>query len=325
MLPQADGLEFRPLRPGDVDGWLLLARKIAAFDQLPWQPQRSELEGVLKDPLNPASENTVAGVDAQGMLRAYGSVQKNPTGEKAVVHGGVDPQWRRRGAGAAVLAWQERRAVARFAIDNAGAAAVQMPRVRTHGEEGNPGEQALLAGAGYSVVRHFVDMVRPLTGLPSVAVPAGLEIVSLAPELMEAVRLAHNEAFADHWGSEPRSVERWAVQMRHEHMRHELCTIAVDRATGEVAGYQLATVDPDAPGGVGEGYTELLGVRAPWRGRGLARALLAAAMERFASAGLDRAALDVDMENPSGALGLYERMGYRPVRRSMAWDKLVQP
>ena len=38
------------------------------------------------------------------------------------------------------------------------------------------------------------------------------------------------------------------------------------------------------------------------------------------------AALGVDTENPSGALGLYERMGYTPTRRSMAFEKqLTQP
>lgn len=328
-LPHADGLEFRPLVPDDVDQWLSLTRRIAAFEGAHLHAQRSELEAAFTDALNPAAENSVAGVDRDGVLRAFGGVQKGPAGEKAVIQGGVDPLWRRRGVGAVLLAWQEAQAAVRFAADNASAAEHRVAKVRNYAEESNPGQQALLAGSGYSVVRYFSTMKRPLADIPAVPVPEGITILPLTADLSEAVRCAHNEAFADHWGSEPRSPERWAVLMQHEHQRLDLCTVAVDNASGDVAGYQLATVDPDeATGGSpaeagGEGYTELLGVRRAWRGRGLAPALLADAMARFACAGLGSAALEVDTENPSGALGLYERMGYTPVRRSTVWDKLL--
>lgn len=327
-LRHVDGLDFRPLRPSDVAGWLALTRRIAAFEDAPLHAQRSELEAACTDTVNPVAENSLAGVDRGGVLRAYAGVSKNPDGDKAIIQGGVDPLWRRRGVGSGLLAWQQAQAAARFAVDNAlgdyAGSGPREPTVRNYVEEGNPGQQAMLAGAGYSTVRYFATMKRHLSQIPAVPLSEGIAIVSLTPELSEAVRLAHNEAFADHWGSEPRSPERWAVLMGHEHQRTDLCTVAVDTATGEVAGYQLATVDPDeSAGGGGEGCTELLGVRRAWRGRGIAPALLADAMTRFAAAGLGSATLEVDTENPSGALGLYERMGYQPGRRSMAWDKLL--
>jgi len=99
--------------------------------------------------------------------------------------------------------------------------------------------------------------------------------------------------------------------------------VVLDCASGIVAGYQLASHDPDSATsrGYSEGYTDLLGVRREYRGRGIAQALLADAMRRFAAAGMDRASLDVDSENPTGALALYEKMGYAAVNRSLAWDK----
>jgi ribosomal protein S18 acetylase RimI-like enzyme len=105
--------------------------------------------------------------------------------------------------------------------------------------------------------------------------------------------------------------------------RPDLSGVVLDRDTGTVAGYQLASHDPGvaATRGFTEGYTDLLGVRRDYRGRGIARALLADAMRRFAAAGLDKASLDVDSENPTGALSLYIRMGYSAVNQSMAWDK----
>ena len=62
-------------------------------------------------------------------------------------------------------------------------------------------------------------------------------------------------------------------------------------------------------------------MRREFRGRGVAQALLADAMRRFAAAGMDKASLDVDSENPTGALDLYAKMGYVAVNTSMAWDK----
>lgn len=92
-----------------------------------------------------------------------------------------------------------------------------------------------------------------------------------------------------------------------------------------MAGYQLTSFDPDsaADRGFKEGYTELLGVRRAYRGRGIAQALLADAMQRYVSAGMDVASLDVDSANPTGALELYLGMGYAPVNRSMTWEKML--
>ena len=51
-------------------------------------------------------------------------------------------------------------------------------------------------------------------------------------------------------------------------------------------------------------------MRRGWRGRGLAPALLTAAMASFRADGMQYAELDVDTENPSGAHGLYASLGY---------------
>ena len=48
------------------------------------------------------------------------------------------------------------------------------------------------------------------------------------------------------------------------------------------------------------------------RGSGVARALLGSVLTALHRDGIEVAALDVDMENPSGAYHFYERMGYQP-------------
>jgi ribosomal protein S18 acetylase RimI-like enzyme len=72
------------------------------------------------------------------------------------------------------------------------------------------------------------------------------------------------------------------------------------------------------------GYTEAIRVHRPWRRRGLARALIARSSSVLKEQGVTEAALGVDTENPSGALRLYESMGFRPVKRNSVYRKLME-
>ncbi|ALV45434.1 hypothetical protein MB46_07970 [Arthrobacter alpinus] len=322
--PVVPGLVFRPLTVADAGAWLELVVRIAEAEDAPWHDQLSDLMEVLGSAISPAAENTLVGVDEYGVPRVYGYVSKSVGGPVAFVFGGADPLWQRRGIGAAVLAWQQDVSRARFAAEGqAGAAA------RCYSRDGNVPHEALLAAAGFGMVRYFTEMERPLTELPAPVPVRGVSVVPFTRELGEAVRLAHNEAFADHWGSESRSPEKWEYFLGHESFRPDLSSVAIDGSTGEVAGYQMSMYDADAFAKEGRrcGYTDILGVRRAWRGRGIAPALLRDAMARYKAAGMDAATLDVDTENPSGAVGLYRNLGYTaiPGRLTIAWDKELRP
>jgi mycothiol synthase len=72
------------------------------------------------------------------------------------------------------------------------------------------------------------------------------------------------------------------------------------------------------------GYTEDICVRRPWRKRGLASALIAASIHMFHEMGYEETALGVDVDNPSGALGLYESFGYQASTRQTVYLKLLE-
>ena len=57
------------------------------------------------------------------------------------------------------------------------------------------------------------------------------------------------------------------------------------------------------------------------RRRGLAFALLAHSLQPFQQAGFSQAALDVDAENPSGALRLYQKLGFCAIRQELHFVK----
>ena len=57
------------------------------------------------------------------------------------------------------------------------------------------------------------------------------------------------------------------------------------------------------------------------RRRGLARSLLVQSIQMFAEMGMEETELGVDVQNPNGALRLYESVGYRVNRRHTAYRK----
>jgi ribosomal protein S18 acetylase RimI-like enzyme len=60
-----------------------------------------------------------------------------------------------------------------------------------------------------------------------------------------------------------------------------------------------------------------------WRGRGVASALIAHVVEKYRAAGLTHAGLYVDSANPTGAVSVYERLGFTVVRRSVTYELII--
>ena len=86
-------------------------------------------------------------------------------------------------------------------------------------------------------------------------------------------------------------------------------------ADGTVVGAAMArTVDT-------EGWVDVVGVRVPWRGRGVARALLLRVFAGLAEMGARSASLSVDAENATGASHLYTAAGMRVRRAWTAFEK----
>lgn len=185
-----------------------------------------------------------------------------------------------------------------------------------------PDRMAFFEAEGFRRARSFVTMRRSLAGpTPSAPLPQPLTMTEWRADLEEPTRLAHNDAFRDHWGSDPLSRERW----RHfvsgvPGFRPDCSTLALDGDT--VAGYALASFTPDPGGAVG--WLGTIGVRRAWRHRGVASALIARSLLGFQAAGAVRAGLDVDAENPTGAVRLYESLGFLPSEESIIYAKSVE-
>ena len=133
----------------------------------------------------------------------------------------------------------------------------------------------------------------------------------------EEMRAAHNVAFVGHYGFTPWSREMWAQWVSGtRNFRPELSLVLRDGA-GAVAAYvQTAEFDATQQAtGLRDAFVAKLGTAPQHRRRGLASLLLRTVLHRYREAGFDKSTLDVDSENPTGALGIYEKAGFRTTTR----------
>ncbi len=229
----------------------------------------------------------------------------------------VAPAWQRRGIGTAMLRTLEARIGQIAAADPVASDVLQ-----TESDDGNVGQAALMAHAGYAPVRYAYLMVRPdLEDQDDAPLPSGLEIREVSPEHLRAIWDADQEAFEDHWGASQRSEEDWLEFSSNPHLDPTLWRIAWDG--DQVAGQVRSFINAEENRRYGRrrGWVEHISVRRPWRHRGLARSLMAASFPLLRARGMTEGALGVDTENLSGALRIYESMGFSPVSRETVYRK----
>lgn len=102
-----------------------------------------------------------------------------------------------------------------------------------------------------------------------------------------------------------------------------LWQVAWDTAAGRIVGHVLTFIDhgENRQFDRRRGYTEGIGVARAWRGRGVARALIAHSLRAQKAAGMSESALAADSQSASGATRLYERCGFQVVQWSAIYRK----
>ncbi|HUG30884.1 MAG TPA: GNAT family N-acetyltransferase [Candidatus Limnocylindria bacterium] len=320
------GLRLRPYGgEPDLADIVRIENLEAEADSLPERTNVGDMTAQFAHPnesFDPRRDVTLAEVDGQVVAVASRNVVDTTDGLREYrVNGAVDPAWRRRGIGRALLLDNERR-MRDLAAAEHGASR------RVYGSwsgDSQPASAALLQAAGYGPVRYFFDMVRPHLGeIEDVPLPDGLEIRPIGPDLTRAVWDADIDAFRDHWGGFDHSDEQLQRWLSNPANDLSLWLVAFDG--DEVAGGVINSIDPhqNAAMGYKRGWLSSVFTRRQWRRRGLARALIARSLTLHLERGMTSAALGVDAENPSGALGLYEGMGFGVDYRSTAWRKAFE-
>jgi len=184
----------------------------------------------------------------------------------------------------------------------------------------NPEACTLLEGEGYRPIRHFWRMAITLDAPPTQPDWAdGFAVkAAVAGKDEPAIYATVEEAFQDHWSMGPTSFNDWLRQNAGEGFDPSLWFQVVEVNSGEIAAVAVCRHYGDT------GWIRYLGVRRPWRRRGLGEALLRHAFGEFFRRGTATVALGVDAENPNGATRLYERVGMQQIRRHVIYEKVLR-
>jgi mycothiol synthase len=193
-------------------------------------------------------------------------------------------------------------------------------RLRAVAHSDDAAFQELLAGAGYRPVRSGYRMEIDLAEAPlEPDWPTGISVRPLEPGEERRAYDAHMDSFADSLDFHGFPYDQWRFWLFGEEEGPAFAILAEDGE--EMAGLSICR---ERRGGDLElGWIHVLGVRAPWRRRGLGRALLLESFRELRSRGKPRAGLGVDAENVSGAVRLYESAGMRIVRRNDVYEKVL--
>jgi mycothiol synthase len=240
-------------------------------------------------------------------------------GERRFHVGCVHPEWRRRGIGTEFLTRIQARLLEELPIgDRRGTFITNVFGTQL-------GVRELLEPHGYRAARYSFSMVRPnLDDLPPTDLPAGITSHPTRPEEVSRIYWAMDDAMRDEPGFPRLDDERIAAAKEHP-------------LFGQVDMWQVAWDGDEPVGGVlgwiderensqqnrRRGYTEGIWVRRPWRGRGIASALIGRNLNELRRRGMTEAALGVDADNPSGALRLYEKHGFRHQRTDVLYARPI--
>jgi mycothiol synthase len=219
------------------------------------------------------------------------------------------PAWRRRGIGTAMLRWAEDRAASLAATHPTNDKAM----LGANASSTEIAATELLRDAGYHETFSMVEMrFDAFDTLPPVELPAGLEFRPITPDQYRAIWESVHAAYADspqnviateedyqEWLASPAfDPTLWRVAWDGEQIAGQtLCEIAKER--GEVAEVSVGT---------------------SWR-RGLGYALVIAGLRALAERGVSEARLHARADNIYGAPRLYERAGFRPLKRFARYRK----
>lgn len=248
---------------------------------------------------------------------------------RSMIWGATHPEHEGLGIGTYMVEWALARA--RELIPLADAEKMVVARGSTYGNDEDG--LALLRDNGLEVVRHYFQMRIDMEEAPIVPpIPDGIAVrtMNLEQDLVPLYH-AYDEAFRDHYGYIERPFEVGFARFKHHNSDNEwfnpdhvLIAEAVNPATGnlEIAGFSINY--PDAADPEARGDLHMLGVRRPWRRRGLANYLLYRTFAVHWNRGAKTVILGVDASNPTGALELYQKAGMYEAVSGVALEMVLR-
>jgi mycothiol synthase len=310
---------MRPVSRDDIDRIVALAESVADADEPDSVVTREMVAAQFDIPGMDITEYSWVLPDTSGRLIASVAAVPMPTDEDETVHLSwtVHPEHRSHDFHEHLLRFAEEKAqTVRRMRHMPGWFHVGLRPVHSD-------RYALLERYGYSPKRWFLEMERHLDNMPEAVLPEGFTMDdATATGAGGDVYSTLEESFRDHWHQAHFTREQYDHFLAMLAQAPMLTLLARDSA-GEPAGACLArlSAEKNARNGTAEGEVAILGVRRPYRNRGLGRALLARSLAWLRECGMNTATIDVDADSPTGANRLYAAVGFVERRRSVVYMK----
>ncbi len=318
--PHPQGYSLRPAALSDLEAvvQLITRRNLVDFGE-PLVSAESML-AAWQAPGFDLSQDAWVVQGAPGELAAYAGLTQEGDTYSLSLHIADEPTGQEIGRLLLERAESRAESIAALAATSA-APGEASPRLVCRAGGKNPGLCRRLEDAGYRLGLTFHIMQIDLAAPPQAPRwPAGIAAHPFRPGQDDrAAYQADEDASQDKGYHQPLSFEAWAKRMSlYEGLFDpRLWFLAWDGR--EIAGLALNFLSP----GRETGWVDHLGVRQPWRKRGLGLALLLHSFGEFYRIGASRVKLSVDSASLTNAPRLYARAGMRTVQQYHIYSKTI--
>jgi mycothiol synthase len=307
---------FQHLKPGDLDGILACIHAASRADQDSFFPSEADLQKRFEDlHIDPINDIWVARVPNTGVVGyAEGALREGTRQGFYLTHCSVHPDFRAQGIGGTLMEKQWLR-VQEISAQRNGQAIILGAQAKTT----QPLAMALFQEFKLKPVRYFFEMFRNLDKeIKPVSLGSEFVICTWAERRDDSlVWKTLNQAFKNHWGFVADSYAVFQSRIISGQFQPENSHLVW--AGDELVGGCLNEMGEKAieKHQRNHGWIEMVFVGEAWRRRGIGKALLTRALQRGKELSHSQIGLNVDADNLSGAIHLYEQVGFRTATTSV--------
>jgi len=275
-----------------------------------------EMEKMEKSPTFDPSGMFIAELDGKpvGIINAY--VDKFREEKKGFISWlGVLPAYQRRGIGK-TLAIKALESLKERGMKIAEAALESHIKVPIH----------LFEGLGFKIVRSSSFMKMDLAKIPfNIGENKEVNIQKLQIEQDNEIVLLnnlHNECFKEHFNFRPSKLEEARHWVLENPWLKQLSWFTAQLKETSV-GYIGVGIDEkyNVEKKTRSGWILEIGVLKPFRRKGIGMALMLQGLKELKKLGMENALLYVDDENPTKAIKLYEKVGFKTIKKTLIYQK----
>jgi mycothiol synthase len=295
---------IRNYRPSDLDEF---TRLYVTVNGIP----AASMTDVLERPGFTAGKDLFL-VEKERLPVGYAHLTPEPEIDRVIVRCWIQPSHRRKGLAKEFLIHIIRRCKE-----------LGIKAVHAYTPQADREARSILPKLGFHYIRRYLDLELDVNGVSQEELDeAGRKCRRLRPGEEKTLVELQNRAFSRHWGYNPNTLETITHDINMNNRSPEDVIFACDGET--VTGYcwtEIAEVESSS-GKVKQGIINMIGTEPEYRGRGLGKRVLFAAIAYLKDKGARSVGLTVDAENRV-ALELYRSTGFRECGSTLWYEKLL--